>query len=133
MKWLTPFAPPILLPLALALDLLLVEVVARDVGDEVQRPAQQLLAEEVDQRPDGRLLGQLAQLVRQLVHVRGVLAARPGHEDHVALHVAGRLVVLAVRDLPREVGHEQRRVQDPADRVVERLGRREGLVAALVR
>ena len=118
--------------LAAALGLALVVVVARDVAEEVHGPAEQLLGERVDDGGDGRLLGQLVQLVGQAADAAGELVARLGHEDHVALHVARGLVVLAVRDLPREVGDQEGRVADEARGVVEHLGGREGLVAALV-
>lgn len=123
---------PILLPLAAPLGLALVVVMAGHVPAEVHGPAEQLLAERVDEGGDGCLLGQFVHLVGQAADAAGELVARLGHENHVALHVAGGLVVLAVRDLPREVGDEQGRVADEAGSVVEHLGGRERLVAALV-
>lgn len=125
-------AVAVVLALAAALALALVVVVAGDVGHEVVGPADELLADEHQQGVDGGLLGQLGQLVDHLAEAGGLLLAGAGHKDHVALEVAGGLVVLAVGHLPREVGHEQGRVQDPADDVVVQLGGREGLVAALV-
>lgn len=71
-------------------------------------------------------------LVQQHAALSGVLLTSAGHEDHVALHVARGLVVLAVADLPAEVRDEQSGVQEPADGVIERLAGREGLMAALV-
>ena len=67
-----------------------------------------------------------------LAHAGGLLLAGAGHKHHVALQVAGGLVVLAVGHLPGEVGHEEGRVHNPPDNVVVQLGRREGIVAALV-
>lgn len=125
-------AGPVVLALATALSLALVVVVASDVGQEVVGPADELLADEHEQGVDGGLLGQLGQLVDHLAEAGGLLLAGAGHEDHVALEVAGGLVVLAVGHLPREVWHKQGRVQDPADDVVVQLGGRESLVAALV-
>jgi hypothetical protein len=122
----------VLLALTLALGLFLVVVVASDVGDEVHGPAAELLQHRVEEGRNGRLLGQLVQLVGELTDARGILVSRLGNKDHVALHVAGGLVVLAVGDLPGEVGDEKRGVGNEADRVVEHLGGREGLVAALV-
>ena len=55
----------------------------------------------------------------------GILLTRPGYKDHVPLHVSGRLVMLAVADLPREIRHQQGRMGQPADAIVERLRGRE--------
>ena len=118
---------------AAALALTLVVVVAGDVGRQVDGPAAELLAHHVDERRDRGLLDELRQLVRQTARGRGKLLPPLGHEDHVTLEVGRGLVVLAVRDLPGEVRHQQGRVADPADGVVQDLGRRERLVAALVR
>lgn len=123
---------PVLLPLAAALLLVLVVVVSRHVGEEVQPPPRQLLANQVEQSSNGGLLGQLVELVHEPGDAAGVHLARLGDEDHVLLHVAGGLVVLAVRDLPGEVGNQQRGVADPADGVVDDFRGREGLVAAFV-
>jgi hypothetical protein len=60
------------------------------------------------------------------------LRAGLGDKDLVAGKVAGGSVVAAVRDTPRVVGDEEERVKDPADRVVDGLGGRVGLVAGLV-
>lgn len=125
-------AEAVALALAAALALALVVVVAGDVGQQVVGPSDELLAEEQEEGVDRGLLGQLRQLVDHLAEARGLLLAGAGHKDHVALEVAGGLVVLAVGHLPREVGHEQGRVEHPADDVVVQLGGREGLVAALV-
>lgn len=125
-------AEAVLLALATTLTLALVVVVARHVGEEVVGPADDLLADEVDERGNGRLLGQLVELVGEPSHPSGLLLAGARDEDHVALDVARRLVVLGVAELPAEVGDEEGRVQDPADNVVEALRGREGTVAALV-
>lgn len=112
----------VLLALALALDLALVVVVAGDVSHEVHGPSTELLADGVEQGVDGSLVSQLGDLVDRLADTGGVDLAGLGYEDHVALHVAGGLVVLAVGDLPGEVGNEEERVADPADSVIEHLG-----------
>lgn len=122
----------VLLALALALRLPLVEVVAGDVADEVQRPASELLSDGVDKGSNGGLLGQLIKLVNQLADTRSVNLPRLRNEDHIALHVAGGLVVLSVGDLPGEVGDQERGVGNEANRVVQHLGGRERLVTALV-
>jgi len=118
---------------AFPFQLLLMVVMSGHVGQQIPRPAEELLNKTPKQRHDGRLLRRLGNIVCGAAHPAGILGAGLGHEDHVALEVAGGLVVLAVRDLPAEVGHQQRRVQQPADRVVQPLRRRERLVPALVR
>lgn len=125
-------AKAVVLALATALTLALVVIVTGDVGQEIVGPADKLLANEHKQGVDGSLLSQLGQLVDKFSKTSGLLLAGAGHKDHVALHVAGGLVVLAVGHLPAEVGDEQGRVDDPADSVVVQLGGGEGLVTALV-
>ena len=124
--------PAVLLAEAFALGLAVVAVVACHVGEQVGGPAAELLLDEVDERRERGLLDELVQLVREPAPSRGVFVARRGHKHHVPLKVARGFVVLAVRDLPGEVRDEQQRVADPPDGVVEGLGRRERLVAALV-
>lgn len=125
-------ASTVVLALAAALALALVVVVAGDVGQQVVGPSDELLHDQHEERVGGSILGELRQLVDQLAQTRGLLLAGSGHKDHVALHVAGGGVVLAVGDLPAEVGHQQRRVQHPARQVVEPLVVGKGAVAALV-
>lgn len=125
-------AETVLLALATALALALMVVVAGDVGQKVVGPADELLHDEHQEGEGGGLLGQLRQLVDELAEAGGLLLAGSGDEDHVALHVASGLVVLAVGDLPAEVGDEERRVQDPAGHIVDEGGVGEGAVAALV-
>lgn len=122
----------VVLALATALTLALVEVVAGDVGEQVVGPADKLLHDQHEESVGGRLLGQLRQLVDHLADASGVLLASAGEEDHVALHVAGGGVVLVVRDLPAKVGDEQGGVEEPAGDVVDEAGVGEGAVAALV-
>lgn len=108
----------VLLPLALALGLPLVVVVASDIGDEVHGPATELLHHRVDEGSDGGLLGQLIELVSQLADARSILISRLRNKHHVALHVAGSLVVLSVGDLPGEVRNEESSVGNEANGVV---------------
>lgn len=118
---------------------------SRGVLDQVQGPAEDLLQEHVVQERDGRLIDRLAQLllarsrdaqarVLALLLDLGVaeLLAGSGHVHLVTRQVVRRSVVSAVRDSPRVVRHKQRRVQEPSDRVVDLLRRRERLVTALV-
>lgn len=118
--------------LTLALGLLGVIVVASDVEEEVHGPAGKLLAKHVESGVDGGLLKKLVHLVDGSARAGSEDLASLRHEDHVALHVAGGLVVLAVADLPGEVGDEESRVAEPANRVVQGLAVRERLVTALV-
>lgn len=124
--------PAVLLAHTAALGLLGVVVVTSDVVEQVHRPAEELLGQKVAGSQDGSLLAQLAELVEGLAHAGGVLLTGLGDEDHVAGQVTGGLVVLAVGDLPGEVGDEQERVADPANGVVQDLGGGEGLVTTLV-
>ena len=122
----------ILLALATALTLALVEVVAGSVGDEVHGPTNELLSDKHDEAVDGGLLSQLAELVDETTDLVGELLAGAGQENHVPLHVAGGLVVLAVGDLPAEVGDQESRVDQPAGAVADQLGGGEGAMATLV-
>lgn len=125
--------PAVALSAAAALGLALVIVVARDVGKQVHGPAEQLLQDEVQRRLQRGLLHELSDLMHGFAQAAGVLLACLGHPDHVPAEIARCLVVLAVRDLPREVRHQQQGVADETNRVVERLGRRKRLMPALVR
>lgn len=118
---------------ALAFGLSGMVVVSSHIGKEVQWPATQLARNDVACSVERSLLEELVHLVQQPPGPCSVLLARAWHKDHVAGHVAGGLVVLGVRDLPREVRDEKSRVTNPADGVVQRLAWRERLVAALVR
>lgn len=120
----------------------------RCVDRQVERPA------EDEEARDGAEEGE-----EGLRAGRRAVGARRRDEDRVVLHRVRRRVVLPVRDAPRVVlrerrgreggvppgrasaapppqhhshGDEQRRVQHPADGVVDRLARAEGLVPALV-
>ena len=125
-------AEAILLAPAPSFKLPLVEIVPRRVGEEVHGPAEKLLREQLPSRHNGSLLGQLDQLMGIRAHAASVLGSGLGHEHHVALHVCGGLVMLAVRDLPRKVGDQEGRVADPTHDVVEQAVVGEAAVAALV-
>ena len=116
----------------LALGLLVVVVVASDVEEEVHGPATDLLADHVESGVDGSLLKKLVHLVDGSAGAGSEDLASLRHEDHVALHVAGGLVVLAVADLPAEVRDEKSRVAEPTNKVVQDLAVGEGLVTTLV-
>lgn len=122
----------ILLADTLALGLLCVLVVAGDVHEDVQRPSDELLTNEMKHSRNWSLLSHLVDFVHGLSNPARVLLTSLRYEHHVAVHVAGRLVVLAVRDLPREVRDEEARVYNPTNGVVESLGRRKRLVTTFV-
>lgn len=122
----------VLLANTAAFALALVEVVASDIGDEVLGPAHNLLADEHQKTDNGCLLGQLSDLVKEATNTVGELLASAGHKDHVPLHVASGLVVLAVGNLPAEVWDEQGGMDQPAGDVANGLGRRKGTVATLM-
>ena len=118
---------------AFSFQLLLMMVMSSHIRQQVPWPAEELLNKTPNQRHDRGFLSHLSNIVRSAAHPASILGAGLGDKHHVALEVAGGLVVLAVRDLPAEVGDEQRGVEDPADGIVQPLRRRERLVAALVR
>lgn len=122
----------VLLALAAALPLALMEVMTSDVGHDVVGPADELLSDEMEEGDDGRFLANLRDFMHQPAQAGGLLLTGSRQEDHVPLHVTGRLVVFSVRNLPAEVGDEECRVENPANSVVENLGRAKGLMTALV-
>lgn len=125
-------AVAILLADTLTLRLLGVVVVTGDVGEQIHWPASDLLGKEVDRSGNRSLLHELVHFVQQESKTACLLVASSWHEDHVALHVTGSLVVLAVADLPAEVWNQKSRVAEPADGIVQSLTWREGLVSTLV-
>lgn len=122
----------VLLALAPSLGLASVVVVTGDIDGEIHGPAEQLLEKQGAGRQNWGLLHQLAQLVHSSADARSIVLPGLGNEDHITGHVAGSFVVLSVGDLPREVRDQQERVAEPADGVIQDLGRRECLVTALV-
>lgn len=116
-------------------------LLARGVQDEVERPAERLLQDHVEQDPDRGVVEEVigllvngTELARELLQTGAELQLRAGlgDEDLIASHVAGSGVVLSVRDAPAVVGNEQSRVKRPSDRVVHVLRLGEALVTALV-
>lgn len=123
---------PVLLANSLTLGLLGVVVVASDILEEVHWPSTKLLNEERDGGVDWSLLHQLVHFVKHSTSASGVLLTGTREENHVTLHVSRSFVVLAVGDFPGEVWHQQSRVAEPSDGVIERLAGREGLMSTLV-
>lgn len=126
-------ADAILLSLATAFRLTLVVVVPGDVERDIQKPSPELLSNHMAGGIEGSFLHQLRQLVGVVPISRGIHFARLGHKDHVTLDVTGRLVVFAVRDLPRKVWNQQGGMADPAHGVVQHLGWGERLMSTFVR
>src|SRR5688572_21593664 len=120
------------LALAATLTLALVEVMASDVAEEVHRPAEKLLADEVDGCGNGGLLSELVKFVNELAQTGSLSLTGAGHKNHITLHVSSCLVVSTVGVLPAEVGNEKSRVEDPAGEVVDEVGVRECTVTTLV-
>lgn len=75
----------------------------------------------MDGSGDGSLLGKLVELVHGPADSRCVDFTSLGDENHVTVHVARGLVVLAVRNFPRKVRDEESRVQNPTDSVIDGL------------
>lgn len=122
----------VLLALTSTLGLTLMVVVAGDIGNEVQGPTEQLLEEEGSGGQNWSLLHQFAQLVCSLADTRSIVLPGLGNENHVASQVSSSLVVLSVRDLPREVRDQQERMAEPTDGVIQDFVRRKCLMTALV-
>ena len=118
--------------LAASLTVLLMVIMSSDVRHEVIGPPNQLLSDENHQGVQRRILRQLTELVHHLAKLGGLGLASARHKNHIALHVCRCLVVLAVGELPAEVGHEEGRVDDPAGNVIYERRVGEGAVAALV-
>lgn len=122
----------IFVPLAATVALTLVLVVTSDVGQQVHGPAAKLLVEEVESGGQRRLLGQFVQLMNHLANSGSICFTSLGYEHHVTLHMARGLVMLAMGNLPGEIGHHEQRVADPSDGVVQDFAGREGLVTAFM-
>lgn len=118
------FAPTLALPLMV--------VVSCHIADQISRPAAKLLVNQVQDCRDRCLLGQFRHLIEQIAKPGCKNFSRLGHKHHVSFHVAGAFVMLAVGDLPGEVGDQKGRVANPTDGVIQRLARRKGLMTALV-
>jgi hypothetical protein len=116
------------------------ERVRTETKDERKDSRTNLLNEEPSETVDGSVLEELVELKTLLnlallaSSLLGDLAelGSAGNEDLVAGSVTGGGVVLRVRDPPRVVGDHDEGVEEETHGVVNGLGRREGLVTALV-
>lgn len=102
------------------------------IEEEVCLPSEELVDDQVNELGDGRILEELMEIDAAEQGLAGGLGLRRGDESHVLLHVASEAVVTVVRELPREVGHQEEGVKDPTDAVVELGVLGEGTVTALV-
>lgn len=112
-----------------------VRLLTGSVADEVHRPAEKLLEHEHDEGVERSVFEDFVHLLESRLLLLGgetSLGSSLGDKDLVASHVTGRSVMLGVGDAPRVVRNEERRVDDPADCVVEGLGLAEGLMTAFV-
>lgn len=73
-----------------------------------------------------------AERMLQVLFVPRHVSFQRGHENLITLETASIAVVPLVTELPREVGHQERGVQEESEEVVEEGGGAEGGVAALV-
>lgn len=101
------FPETVLLALATTLSLVLVVIVTGDIGDDIQRPANELLTNEFEERHDWSFLNQLVQFVGKSTNLGGILFSGLGYENHISFHIASGLVMLAVGNLPGEVGDKK--------------------------
>jgi len=103
-----------------------------DIGGQIDRPAQQ----EHEDGAKGDTQGGSAQPASERLVGGGLprrhVTALGWNKDFVVVKVTSVLVVACVRQAPRVVRDEQRRMQNQTDDVVESLRRGEGAVTALV-
>ena len=82
-------------------------VVTRGVHSKVEVPTESLLTHKSECSDNWCVLSQLSYLVDHFVELRGILLTSAGNEYHVAIEIAGGIVMLGVSDLPREVWNKQ--------------------------
>lgn len=120
-------------PLGEARGLALVGALAGGgVEEQVELPSEELVADEAQHLPDGRVVKELLEANAGEQGLAGRLGGGGGDKGHVLLYVAVVEVVAVVGELPREEGHQEEAVQGPAGDVVDLVVQGEGAVAALV-
>ena len=122
----------ILLPFSAPFALSLMTIMPGHIREQVGGPATKLLVEKVEGSSEGRLFSKLVELMQKVATSRSIIFPGLRHEDHISLHMARRFVMLTMRNLPGEVWHQQSRMTDEANGIVENLARRERLVSAFV-
>ena len=100
-------AKAVLFSFPAAFVLPLVEIMPANVGDQIGRPATNLLTDEVDGCGNGCLLGKFVHLMHEFAKVRSILLPAFRDMDHVSLEITSRLVVLSMRNFPGKVWHQQ--------------------------
>lgn len=81
---------------------------------------------------DRGFLGQFGELMEHVTVFGRIDLPRLGHKNHVSLHVTGCFVMLSMGDLPGEIRDQESRVAEPANSIIQRFARREGLMAAFM-
>ena len=125
-------AEAILLPFSAPFALSLVGIMPGHIREQIGRPATKLLVEKVEGSSERCLFGKLVELMQKVAISRSIFFSALRHEDHISLHMACRFVMLTMRNLPGEVWHQQSRVADEPNGIVENLAGRERLVSAFV-
>ena len=96
-----------------------VVIVAGDVCANVHDPAKGLLSEQAHCGHYWGLLPNLGHFMYQPAYLGCILVPSCWYKHLVPFEMACRLVMLAVRDLPREIRNPERRMQDEADGIVQ--------------
>lgn len=110
---------------------------ARSIDQKVSGKAHRLMDDQLAQSPQRGILQQVIHLLVEASRLRSLdillagvlgqwgqteLRASVRYEGLVALHVTGGRMMLGVGDSPGVEGHQEGRVQDPADEIVDRFG-----------
>ena len=122
----------VLLANALTFGLLSMVIMTSHIGEQIGWPAAELLGDHYANGVNRRLLQQFVHLVDREASGLSMFLPSSRCEDHVSLHVASRLVMLAVANLPAEIGNEKSGMQNPSYGVVQDFAGRERLVTALM-
>ena len=83
-------------------------IMASRVGGYIYKPPSELLSHQVQRSKDWRFLSQFSEFVSQFPNASRISLTSLRNVHHIALNVARGLVMLAMRDLPREIRYEER-------------------------
>lgn len=103
-----------------------------DVRQDVPVPSNQLLEDDPEEQDHRHVLASLFNLVQRHANAARVLIAPRRHVVQILLDVIGVDVVAAMTRLPTEVGSQQERVEDEADRVIQDRRLRKSTMACIV-